>query len=217
MTEEKRHKRGDVREDGMVFWCYTKNCHNGEWWFTPERFTKRWAADCKKKADHYEANRAAKREYDAKYYAANRESILAHKSTYDANNKDKIREYKEANRESINAYERARIKSNPLYAMARRIRRRLRRALSDQGYTKRSRTFEIVGCSVEELHAHIERQFTEGMRWERFSEIHIDHIIPVSSATNEQELLALNHYTNLQPLWAKDNLQKSNKILPPKV
>ena len=66
----------------------------------------------------------------------------------------------------------------------------------------------MLGCSWEELKTHIENQFTEGMSWDRLSEIHIDHIIPLASATTEEDLIKLAHYTNLQPLWAKDNISK---------
>jgi len=62
-------------------------------------------------------------------------------------------------------------------------------------------------------HKIIESQFTEDMNWDRLSEIHIDHIIPISSAETIDDLYKLNHYTNLQPLWAKDNLAKYNKII----
>jgi hypothetical protein len=51
------------------------------------------------------------------------------------------------------------------------------------------------------------------MCWENRNEWHIDHIVPLSSAKTEDEVYGLCHYTNLQPLWAKDNLQKSNKLL----
>ena len=80
--------------------------------------------------------------------------------------------------------------------------------------SKKNKTFDIVGCSPEFLKQHLEKQFTEGMSWELLGQhIHIDHIIPLSSAKTEDELYKLCHYENLQPLWAEDNLKKSNKIL----
>jgi hypothetical protein len=55
--------------------------------------------------------------------------------------------------------------------------------------------------------------FTEKMNWDNYGEWHIDHIIPLSSANTEEEIYKLCHYTNLQPLWAEDNIKKSNKII----
>lgn len=75
------------------------------------------------------------------------------------------------------------------------------------------KTFDIVGCSPEFLKEHLESQFIDGMGWDNRVEWHIDHIIPLSSAKTEDDLYRLCHYTNLQPLWAEDNLKKSNKIL----
>jgi hypothetical protein len=70
-----------------------------------------------------------------------------------------------------------------------------------------------LGCSPQFLKEHIEKQFSDGMSWELVGKyIHIDHIIPLSSANTEEELYKLCHYSNLQPLWAEDNLKKSNKI-----
>ena len=83
---------------------------------------------------------------------------------------------------------------------------------------KRGRKWELwVGCSLDDLKMHIEMQFTDGMTWDRYlsGEIHIDHIIPLSyfdMSDPEQQKRAW-HYTNLQPLWAKDNIRKSNKII----
>ena len=79
---------------------------------------------------------------------------------------------------------------------------------------KNNSSIKIIGCYPNFLKEHLEKKFTEGMSWDRMGkEIHIDHIIPLSSAKSEDEIYKLCHYTNLQPLWAEDNLKKSNKIL----
>lgn len=94
------------------------------------------------------------------------------------------------------------------------VRGRVKSFLKLKNITKQNKTFDIVGCSPELLKEHIEKKFTEGMSWELMGKyIHIDHIIPLSSANTEEEIYRLCHYTNLQPLWAEDNLKKSNKIL----
>jgi len=84
--------------------------------------------------------------------------------------------------------------------------------LKRYGYTKKSKTFEILGCDYETFKKHIESQFIDGMSWENRNEWHVDHIIPVSSAKDEGEMILLNHYLNLQPLWATDNLSKGSKL-----
>jgi len=71
----------------------------------------------------------------------------------------------------------------------------------------------IVGCSTSYFKQYIESLFLEGMSWDNHGKWHLDHIIPLSSAKTGEELLALNKYTNLQPLWAKDNLAKGKRIL----
>lgn len=80
------------------------------------------------------------------------------------------------------------------------------------GYTKKSKTQEILGCSYEEFKIHIESQFIEGMTWKNHGEWHLDHKIPVSWGKTEDEIIKLNHYTNFQPLWACDNLSKKNRF-----
>jgi hypothetical protein len=59
---------------------------------------------------------------------------------------------------------------------------------------------------------HLESKFVDGMSWDNRSRWHIDHIMPLASAKTEEELVALCHYTNLQPLWAAENLRKSDKL-----
>ena len=94
------------------------------------------------------------------------------------------------------------------------MRSRVKKFLKLNNIHTKNRTFQIIGCSPLYLKEYIEKKFTEGMCWNLVGkEIHIDHIIPLSSAKTEEEIYKLCHYTNLQPLWAKDNLTKSNKIL----
>ena len=72
-----------------------------------------------------------------------------------------------------------------------------------------------MGCDIEFLKKHLENQFLDGMTWDDkgFYGWHIDHIIPLSSAKTEEDVYKLCHYTNLQPLWAKDNYNKGSKII----
>ena len=109
-------------------------------------------------------------------------------------------------------YVKLRRNNDPLYKLKHNLRTRIKRFFNSKNITKQNKTFDIVGCTPEFLKEHIENQFTEGMSWELMGQhIHIDHIIPLSSANTEEEVYKLCHYTNLQPLWAKDNMKKSNK------
>jgi len=77
-------------------------------------------------------------------------------------------------------------------------------------------TLELIGCDRETFLSYIEKQFTEGMTWENYGlkGWHVDHILPLSSfdLTMEDEVRKACHYTNLQPLWWQDNLEKGNKV-----
>ena len=90
------------------------------------------------------------------------------------------------------------------------LRSRLRMAVVN----KYSHTMDLVGCSIEELMKHLESQFQDGMSWDNYGEWHIDHIRPCASfdLLNEEEQRACFHYSNLQPLWAVDNLRKGSKL-----
>ena len=97
-------------------------------------------------------------------------------------------------------------------ALSRRVRRRINNAFKRRGFSVSGRTTEIIGCGIKELKTHLESQFTAGMSWDNKDQWHIDHIIPLDFARDEKHLRWLCHYTNLQPLWASDNIKKANKM-----
>ncbi len=137
------------------------------------------------------------------------------------NNPEKIEKLKEAqknweknNRKKRNEYAVNKRRNDSSSRLIENVRTRIRVYLKNKNIIKNNTTYEIVGCSPEFLKLHIEKQFIKEMSWDLMGKyIHIDHIIPLSSAKTEEEIYELCHYTNLQPLWAKDNLSKGSKIL----
>lgn len=107
---------------------------------------------------------------------------------------------------------RKRLKEDALYKLKCNIRNLIRMSFKNLGHNKKSKTFKILGCTSQEFYCHIESQFLDGMSWDNRRLWHIDHIIPISSAKTEEDIIKLNHYTNLRPLWAIDNIRKSNKL-----
>lgn len=105
-------------------------------------------------------------------------------------------------------------KSDPLFNMKFVVRSRIGIMLKQIKTKKQAPTIDIIGCSWQKLKTHIESKFTEGMSWENhgLKGWHIDHIIPLSCATEIKGLTKLCHYTNLRPQWAKDNLKKKNNL-----
>ncbi|MCR4307037.1 MAG: hypothetical protein NUV80_00570 [Candidatus Berkelbacteria bacterium] len=116
-------------------------------------------------------------------------------------------------RPEVKAYTKERKKTDPLFKLRCTLRSLIRNSMNRMGYTKHSRTHQILGCDYETFKQYIERQFTKGMTWDNMGKWHFDHIYPVSKAKSEEEIIRLNHYTNFQPLWAEENLSKGNKVI----
>ena len=161
-------------------------------------------------------NKEAIIEKNRKFYIKNIEIIKVKQKEYAFNNKEKIKEYLKTNRVSINKwhaqYTKNKRKNNPLFKLSCNIRNLIAISLKNNGYTKKSKTNKYLGCTYEVFKEYLENKFTQGMTWENQGKWHLDHIYPVSLAKDEQEIIKLNHYTNFQPLWAIDNIRKSNKI-----
>jgi hypothetical protein len=174
------------------------------------------------KSELWRKNNPEKRkEVTLNYRTKNKEKLKISDKQYREKNKEKekkrLHKYYENNREKVlkrnKIYNKNRLKHDDFFRLKTNIRNRINKFLNTKNMNKNNKTFEIVGCSPKSLKEFIENKFTDGMCWELLGEkIHIDHIIPLSSAKTEDEVYKLCHYTNLQPLWAEDNLKKSNKI-----
>jgi hypothetical protein len=187
-------KRGDVAPDGRIFWHYVKGAG---YWVTPEKFHHlRGRAKASR-----EKNLEAAREATRKWYYANRERRQVSRRAYAQNNREKLL-----------AYEKRRRKEDPLFALAGSMRSRLYAVFQQRKTVRPNGLGKVLGATLETTKAHIEAQFHPGMSWGNYGQWHVDHIIPLASAKTAEELVALCHHTNLQPLWAEDNLRKGAKI-----
>jgi uncharacterized protein YdiU (UPF0061 family) len=157
-----------------------------------------------------------KRAYNKAYVALRHEELKEKQRQYHAANRDarnaKHREYAKANAARIQRqnqdWKNAKRKSDPLYALRMRIKNRIKAAFRKAGYRAGTQTQQILGCSYEKFKRHLESYFQPGMSWANRGEWHIDHHVPLASAKAADDLLALNRYTNLRPLWALDNIRK---------
>ena len=100
-----------------------------------------------------------------------------------------------------------------LYKLSHTIRNSIRSMFRYNKLEKKNKTIQIIGCSFEELKEYLESKFEPWMDWDNKGLYNgeldygwdIDHIIPISTAKNEDDIIRLNHYTNLQPLCSKVN------------
>ena len=157
-------------------------------------------------------------EYNKNYAQENKEAINKKRTETRKKNKDQkdlvSKAWKEKNKDHIKKWNRVytlnRYKNDPIFALKINQRSRVRAILKNN---KNCKTHELLGCSFEELKAHLESQFVTGMGWNNMGEWHIDHIVPLAAfdlSLEENQRIAFN-YKNLQPLWAKDNLKKGAK------
>lgn len=133
--------------------------------------------------------------------------------------KDCISLWRKKNRKIINdkykKYEKIRKAIDPKYKLLKTLRNRINTVLKYQNTSKTNSTINLTGCTLTELKLHLESKFKPGMNWNNHGKWHIDHIIPCSlfNLIDENEQKKCFNYTNLQPLWAHENLSKGNKLI----
>ena len=117
------------------------------------------------------------------------------------------------NKKYLSEYQNRKKKYDLQFRIACNLRSRLWQAIKN--VQKKGSAIRDLGCSISELKVSFEKQFKPGMTWENYGEWHIDHVKPLSvfDLSDRKELLKAVHYTNLQPLWARENISKRNKII----
>jgi hypothetical protein len=200
-----------------------------------KEYYKQWREknkDVVKQKEQERDNSEHRKKWKEKYAKENRERLNELQREWRKNNPerakqiDKNRNDKPERKESIRINNGVRNKKrrleDPIFKASENIRRMIQLSFKGNGYTKKSKTYQILGCTVEEFKLHLEKQFKPWMNWGNYGlyngELNygwdIDHIIPLATTTNEEELLKLNHFSNLQPLCSKINrdIKKHNLI-----
>lgn len=212
-------KEADKLIDGIIYrLCSACNCWKQQMLFVPD---ERKCLECKKDSNaiYYIENKEILNRTSSQYYQEHKDKITSNHKIWVENNKVYLaeygREYREIHKDELRIYDRNKhhkYKHNINYRITKNMRRRVLDAIKRN--PKQSTTLKLVGCSIEELKLHLESLFLPSMSWDNYGQWHIDHIIPCSSfdLSNQNEQKKCFHYTNLQPLWAADNLKKGTKL-----
>lgn len=181
----------------------------------------------------YERNAEKMKEEARRRYRADPESHQARARSYRLRKsdvlKEKVRQYRIANRDALRGaiarwrsensdYVRLRYKTDPAFRVACLVRSRFALALKRRSARKLTSVIALTGCTLAELQAHIERQFSEGMDWNNHGAWHIDHIRPCNAfdLTDPTQQAECFHFSNLRPLWAAANLARARGPRCPK-
>lgn len=166
----------------------------------------------KKVADkkYRQKNKERLDDYTKNWYEQNKEHRKQYLKEYRDKNIDRIREVKRN-------YEKTRKHNDPIYKLINNFRTAIYQVLKENNVQKNGHYFEILKYSPEELIGHLEIQFKDGMTWDNYGEWHVDHILPISvyniQEIGDEEFMKCWSLSNLQPMWGKENIRKSNKIM----
>ena len=158
--------------------------------------------------------------YMKEYYKNNKEELLQKSKIYREKHKEEKRlqdkKYRQEHRKELNKKQLERKENDPIYRLKCNVRGMIKNSFRRRGFKKKQKGEKIYGCTVNELIEHLiktyEDNYNENWKWEYLKDVHVDHIIPLANANTEEEVVKLCHYTNLQLLKAKDNLDKKDSL-----
>lgn len=195
---------------------------------------KNYMSEYLKKYSMTDKNKKYRQEYGLKY--RQRDDVKEYQKKYRQSEKykenqrkyaqtNKRKEYKKEYRKTekyknwVNEYFSERKKNDPVFKIQIRMRQRIGNFLKVKKLSKKNTTFKMIGCTPEFLKIYLEKKFyphpktNEKMTWKNHTlhGWHVDHIKPLDMAKTISEAEKLSHYTNLQPMWADENISKGNK------
>lgn len=217
-----RHRKKRIRQATLYYQQHRTEVNakrRARWAKNKARYNKRRMA-------RYHKNRARELQKRRVYWAKNKARLNKRQAEYRRRDSEKWRRYRaeyiklwhKRNPNYRKDYNRNRWNTDPLFRLTTRLRRRLRKALKYKGVRKSAPTLVLLGCSPVEFQKHIQGRWKKGMTWENMKLWHLDHIKPVEAfdKTDPNWQYECFHYTNIQPLWAKDNLKKGDSYELPK-
>lgn len=213
-------KKDKRRKDGFGNHC--KEClrRKGiEYYHRTKEYRKEKINENRRNSHH--KNKEIENNRSKEYKLNNKDKIKKYNKEYREKNIEKVKDlaknYRSKNKEKYNNYQRKyfnyKLNSDIIFKLSHTSRNIIRKALFRNGFKKNSKTENILGCSFDEFRKYLESKFENWMNWDNRGLYNgefnygwdIDHIIPLSSAKTEEEIIKLSHYTNLQPLCSKIN------------
>ena len=203
---QKKYRQSDERKN-----------HVREYLKSDER--KKYRREYQKKWVQTDKGKNANEKSQKKYQQSDKYKKYQKEHRQSDKGKETLKKYRQSDKakaihnKSKKKYQNERRKSDPLYKLTANVRSRLYSFLKINSITKKNKTFVMVGCTPKFLKEYLEKQFKPGMSWQNHTKTgwHIDHIKPLNKAKTPEAVEKLMHYSNLQPLWATENLKKGDK------
>jgi len=172
-----------------------------------------------KQREYYRDHKEERQEYNKKYRQDNIEKLNEYQKQYYFDNKERLnaisKEYSHTEKMKVwrREHKKERKANDPIYKLSEQTRTLINNCFRKKGYKKHSKTERILGCDFDTFYNYLLATYKNNYNeeWDEKEKVHIDHIIPISKAETEDQIIKLCHYTNLQLLKEKDNLEKSNK------
>ena len=221
-TNFKKGKHGKAYQCKSCFKEYYKKNQKEYYKKNKEKFSQHAKEYYKKnkekillqKKEYNKKNKEKNNKYNKEYYKNNKEKEKKRRVLYRKKNKDKILLYRKKNKRKKLKYLKERKKIDPIFKLRGCISSNIYGALKAQGYTKNTKTFNILKCEynffMDWLNGKASNGYTYGI-----GDLQLDHVIPISLAETEDEAILLSHYSNYQLLSADENLAKSNRYVNP--